>query len=99
MRAYIDPETGELSVGGPVPAGEVELDADTQNALRHDHEGLEVVRHADGSESMDLQGRYQSVSIIRIDENGKKTICAGDAHQAHRALDTSTPIATTLEVK
>lgn len=74
MKAYLDPETGELTVG-VAPAGDIDLDADTQNALRRDDEGLSVVRSADGTLSMDLQGRFQNVSVARIDENGKVTIC------------------------
>src|SRR4029453_18514001 len=61
MMAYIDPETGDLTTG-PAPASELELDADTQNALRHDDLGLEVKTRADGSKVMNLQGRYQHVS-------------------------------------
>lgn len=98
MMAYLDPETGELTVG-VVPTSGIELDADTQNGLRRDTEGLESVRHANGSISMDLQGRFQSVSVVRIDENGKATICASDAEGVERSLDPTTVHPTTLEVK
>ncbi len=97
MKAYLDPETGELTIG-PSPSSEVELDAETQNALRRDDEGLKVVRHDDGSSSMDLQGRFQSVSIIRIDENGKAVICATDVENAERGLNEKN-VPATPEVK
>lgn len=98
MRAYLDPETGELTTG-PMPAGEMALDADTQNALRRDTEGLEIKQHADGSVSMDLQGRYQSVSVARIDENGAITVCSDDAANVERSLTESTVHPATPEVK
>ena len=77
MKVYLDPETGELQAGS-VAAAQNELDIDTQNAVRRDTEGLALVRHANGAVSMDLQGRYQSVATIRIDENGAATFCDDD---------------------
>jgi len=74
LRVYLDAETGDLQAG-PGVAGQNELDLDTQNAVRRDTEGLRLVRHANGAVSMDLQGRYQSVATIRIDENGVATFC------------------------
>jgi hypothetical protein len=98
MMAYLDPETGEITTG-PAPSGEIELDADTQNALRHDTEGLEIIRHADGSESIDLQGRFQSVSTVRIDENGKAIVCTDNVVTTEKALTSTQPIPATPEVK
>ena len=86
MKAYLDPETGTLTVG-VAPQTQFELDADTQNALRRDTEGLEVVKHADGSESIDLQGRFQSVSVVRIDANGKAIICTDNVQTVEKVLD------------
>ncbi len=97
MMAYVDPETGAISMA-PVPNNELEFDADTQNALRRDTEGLEIIRHADGSESIDLQGRFQNVSTVRIDENGKAVVCTDNVVAAEKAL-TSTQPTTTPEVK
>ncbi len=98
MMAYLDPETGELTVG-VMPTEPLTLDADTQNALRRDTEGLEIVRHADGSESMDLQGRFQSVSVVRIDENGNAVVCADNAENVENILTETTVAPATLEVK
>lgn len=86
MMAYIDPETGDLTTG-PAPASEFELDADTQNALRHDDSGLEVKTRVDGSKVMNLQGRYQHVSVIHIDANGVKTICTDNEKSAEHNLN------------
>lgn len=98
MRAYLDPETGKVTVGVMTSSPE-ELDADTQNALRRDTEGLHVVRHADGSESMDLQGRYQSVSMVHIDANGVKTFCTDNLDKVENALEGNVSHPSTLEVK
>lgn len=98
LRAFIDPETGELAMG-MVPAGEEALDADTQNALRRDTEGLEQVRHADGSVSMDLQGRFQNVSIARKNPDGTFTVCADNAEAVQHALDSKTSVNAVPEVK
>ena len=98
MMAYVDPETGAISMA-PVPNNELEFDADTQNALRRDTEGLEIIRHADGSESIDLQGRFQNVSTVRIDENGKAVVCTDNVVAAEQALTTTQPTTTTPEVK
>jgi hypothetical protein len=98
LRAVIDPETGELAMG-MVPAGEEALDADTQNALRRDSEGLVQVRHADGSVSMDLQGRFQNVSVARKNADGTVTVCADNAPAVQQALDSKTPVNAVPEVK
>ncbi len=98
LRAYLDPETGELTMG-VIPAGEEALDPDTQNALRRDSEGLVQVRHADGSVSMDLQGRFQNVSIARINQDGTVTVCADNAESVEQALDSKTSIIVVPEVK
>ncbi len=92
MMAYIDPETGDLTTG-PAPAGESELDAETANAIRHDDAGLKVVTRADGSKVMNLQGRYQHVSILRIDDNGNtSTVCTDNETAAEHNLHA--PVAT-----
>ena len=77
----------------------VELDAETQNALRRDEEGLEFVQHADGSVSVDLQGRYQSASVARIDENGKVVVCTDNVAGVERSLNDKTSHPAAPEVK
>jgi hypothetical protein len=83
LRAFINPETGKVEVG---TGAAFEFDADTENALRRDSEGLVEVRHADGSVSVDLQGRFQSVSMIHVDENGKKFVCTDHAQHASNVM-------------
>jgi len=99
MMAYLDPETGDVAMGRTPPNSVIELDPDTENALRRDTEGLEVVRHADGSESIDLQGRFQSVSTVRIDENGKAIVCSDNVEGVKTNLTKTTTHPATPEVK
>lgn len=73
MRARINPETGGLEVSAGRP--DLTLDPITRQALRRDTEGLTPVYHPDGSVSVDLQGRFQSVSTARLDEAGKVIFC------------------------
>jgi len=86
MMAYIDPETGDLTTG-PAPAGQLDLDPELQNALRHDDAGLQVETRADGTKVLNLQGRYQHASIIHIDENGTKTVCTDNVTSAEHNLN------------
>lgn len=89
LQIYLDPETGDLQAG-PAATAETGLDADTQNAVRRDTEGLTLVRHANGAVSMDLQGRYQSVALLRIDENGVATLCDDNGADIKNVLDGKT---------
>ena len=57
------------------------MDAETQNALRRDTEGLKKTYHPDGAVSIHLQGRFQNVSVARIGKDGKLVICSENADQ------------------
>lgn len=98
LRAYIDPETGEMTIGVASDAT-VALDPATQNALRRDSEGLVPVHHADGSVSVNLQGRFQSVSVVHITDDGSRIICNENAEAVHGALDGRTDAQQTPEVE
>ncbi|HEX6790393.1 MAG TPA: hypothetical protein VF247_03705 [Candidatus Krumholzibacteria bacterium] len=97
MRVYLDPETGDMTAQ-PTDAAVAELDAALANTLRADDEGLTVEHHPDGSLSLDLQGRYGDVTMVRIGENGVQTICNNDADQILKNLNDKTS-PTGLEVK
>jgi hypothetical protein len=49
-------------------------------------DGLQSVRHADGSVSMDLQGRFQNVAVAKLDEDGKLTQSCIDNPEAAAAF-------------
>jgi hypothetical protein len=94
MRAYVNPETGALEVG-VAPVNSPALDPDTENALRRDASGLVERRRADGSVSMNLQGRFQSVSVLKMGEEGDVVVCTENADEVDRTLQGET----TPEVK
>ena len=77
LRVAIDPETGSLVPDlGPVKS----LDADLQNMLSRSTVGLEEIHHPDGHVSVDLQGRFMSASVARLDEEGQmETTCVESA--------------------
>ncbi len=90
LRATINPETGQVEVSSvPLP---MELDAATQEALRQDDEGLKQTFLPDGTVLINMQGRFQSVATVRIDENGKRVICSESAKDVHSAMQ-ETPVA------
>lgn len=89
LRAKINPETGRVEVS-TVPSNTpatVSLDAATAEALRRDTKGLKQTFHPDGSVSVHLQGRFQNVSVARIDENGKVVICTEDADHVNGVIE------------
>jgi hypothetical protein len=91
LRAAIDPETGELVIG----AGATGLAGDEKAAavglekmLSRSAEGLEEVRHPDGSVSVHLDGRFMNASVARIGADGKvETLCAESLDEAQEFLD------------
>jgi hypothetical protein len=89
LRATINPETGrvEVSTVGSNALATVSLDAATTEALRRDTEGLKQTFHPDGSVSVNLEGRFQNVSVARIDENGKVVICTEDADHVNGVIE------------
>ena len=85
MLIGIDPETGEL--GMPTPEQLKELSDLQQYQVDHSDAGLVEVHHADGSVSIDLQGRFQEYATVRIGPDGKMTFqCVDGAESAERSL-------------
>jgi len=91
MRVYLDPETGAVS-SVPTADATFEIEAALDNALRHDTEGLAQVTHGDGAVSINLDGRYNDVVVVRVDANGKQEICTSDVKTLVKGMtDTTTP--------
>jgi hypothetical protein len=85
MRVAIDPETGALVPDHSLNKG---LDADMQNMLNRSSEGLVEVVHPDGHVSVDLQGRFMSASVARIDQDGQlETTCVESAEALNDFLN------------
>jgi hypothetical protein len=67
----LDPQTGQVR---PLTQEEAErLAAGIKQLANQSTDGLQSVRHADGSVSMDLQGHFQNVAVAKLDEDGKLT--------------------------
>jgi hypothetical protein len=65
----LDPQTGQVR---PLTQEEAQRLADGLKQLANQStDGLQSVRHADGSVSIDLQGRFQNVAVAKLDEDGK----------------------------
>lgn len=61
----------------PLPASEAIMQNEfLRNALSRSHSGLQVIRGPQGELSVDLQGRFQSVTTARVDADGEiETTC------------------------
>ena len=65
----LNPQTGQVR---PLTQEEAQRLADGIKQLANQStDGLQSVRHADGSVSMDLQGRFQNIAVAKLDEDGK----------------------------
>ena len=65
----LNPQTGQVR---PLTQEEAQrLAAGLKQLANQSTDGLQSVRHADGSVSMDLQGRFQNVAVAKLDEDGK----------------------------
>jgi len=51
---------------------QLEIKQRTDAKVNQSDEGLVSVTHADGTVSLDLQGRFQNFSKVVVDENGNK---------------------------
>ena len=77
---YRNPENGRLEV--PPPEIAAALQQDSRN---FSDEGLEIIKHPDGSTQIDLQGRFQMSSIIRQNDNGYEHLCTNHPLTEHAA--------------
>lgn len=62
------------------------LAAGVKQMVNQSTEGLVQVRHADGSVSMDLEGRFQNVTVARINKDGSVSQSCVDNPQAAGAF-------------
>lgn len=85
-RVFVDPETGAF--GGPTAAQLVTLREATAKATSRSDEGLEIVRHKDGAESVNLMGRFQHASIVTMTDDGIHHDCVTGTTACDHAHDT-----------
>lgn len=64
----IDRKTGKLRP--PTPEEARKLAEGLKNLLSRSDRGLTIVTHRNGAQSVDLQGRFQSVTLAKINRDG-----------------------------
>jgi hypothetical protein len=81
---HIDSETGEIQ---PLTPQEAEkMTAGLATMVNQSTEGLDQVPHPDGSVSMDLEGRFQNVTVARVNKDGTVTTSCVDNPRAAGAF-------------
>jgi len=70
MIVAVDPETGELIMPEREEFQALSIE-ELQTIARREAEGLVTVRHSDGSESIDHEGRFADYTVMRIGPDGK----------------------------
>lgn len=91
MRVARDPETGQLVA--PEHAGPALTIAEMQNLAREEAEGMVTLHNADGSETLNHDGRFTDYTVIRVGPDGRPTFqCVhGKAGKGH-ALRSPAPV-------
>jgi hypothetical protein len=80
----VDGQTGQIK---PLTQEEAQkLAAGLSQLVNQSTEGLEQVHHEDGSVSMDLKGRFQNVTVARINKDGTVSESCVDNPQAAGAF-------------
>ncbi len=65
----LNPQTGQVR---PLTQEEAQrLGAELKQLVNQSTDGLKSVQNADGSVTMDLQGRFQNITVAKLDENGQ----------------------------
>lgn len=67
----------------PLPSSEAIMQNEfLRNALSRSHAGLQVIRGPQGEMSVDLQGRFQSVTTARINPDGEVETTCIESHDS-----------------
>lgn len=81
----VDSQTGQIKPLSPQEADR--LAQGLKQMIHPSAEGLVEVQHADGSASMDLEERFQNVTVARINEDGSiSTSCVNNPRAAGKFL-------------
>jgi hypothetical protein len=80
MRAFVDPETGQL-VSQPVTPEQQRAVEAVDPSFRQDSEGLQVIYFADGSSMANLEGRFQQATVVEVQaDKSLRTYCSDADH-------------------
>lgn len=84
QEVQVDSRTGQMQELTPEQARK--LAAGLHQMVNKSTEGLVQVQHADGSVSMDLEGRFQNVAVARVNKDGDVTQSCVDSPQSAGAF-------------
>jgi hypothetical protein len=91
LRAYVDPATGRLTEA-PNEAQVRELDEGLGELASRSSEGLEVATEPDGTQLVDLKGRFRSLSTATISPTGALRLdCIDGGAGSAPTVPTSSP--------
>lgn len=82
QEVFVDSQTGKIKPLTPQEAQELAQGLKTMLDKNKSSEGLVEEYHADGSVSLDLQGRFQNVTVARENEDGTVTTSCVDTPRA-----------------
>lgn len=80
----VDPQTGQMKELTPEEAQK--MAAGLKKMVNQSTDGLVEVQHPDGSVSMDLEDRFQSVTVARVNKDGTVTQSCVDNPKAAGAF-------------
>lgn len=80
----VDGQTGQVKQLTPEEAQKIA--AGLKQSVNRSTEGLVEVQHADGSVTVDLEGRFQNVTMAKIDEDGNLVQACVDSPRAAAAF-------------
>ena len=73
MKAYVDPQTGQLISRPPTPAEAAKLDS----AFKEDYSKIQEIHKADGSTEWIFNGQVDSALVARVGADGKvEMVCS-----------------------
>ena len=97
-KVAIDRKTGKLRQ--PTPAESRALGNALKHLVNRSTEGLNVVERSNGTKSVDLQGRFQSATVVTRNADGTiSEKCVQDETAAKAAIENRKATRSTAEVK
>jgi hypothetical protein len=91
QKAAVDPATGRLR--GITPEEARALIESVSRELSHSDEGLTLVYHSNGMISIDLEDRFQSAALVRVEPDGTlRARCVTTVEEAEKFLTGQLPV-------
>lgn len=96
MRIARDPATGEITM--PETTGPALSIEQVQELARREAAGLVTIRNADGSETLNHEGRFTDFSVLRVGPDGRRVFrCVHGDFGVEHALGHAAPADPNLE--